>query len=228
MYDPLKEYALDVLKERNLIKDPWDAVALFEKSIAEYVGSKYAVATDNCTDALFLCLKYLQCDKAQSVIKIPKKTYAAIPMLIHNAGCKYQFEDAKWTGQYQLKPYPIYDSALRLTREMYIKNSYQCLSFHRKKILKLTKGGAILTDDKKAMRWLKAMRSKGRHPHDKIFYSEEEFDVMGWNMYMPPEEAAKAYLILEKLPNTNEDAGGDHSYTDLTNHKVFTDNETRD
>ena len=41
------------------INDPWDIVDAFEKMVAEYAGSKYAVAVDNCTNAIFLCLKYL-------------------------------------------------------------------------------------------------------------------------------------------------------------------------
>ena len=44
------------MKEHNL-SDPWDVVDLFEKKMAEYAGSKYGVAVDNCTNALFLCLK---------------------------------------------------------------------------------------------------------------------------------------------------------------------------
>ena len=42
------------------LSDPWDVVDLFEKTLAEYAGSKYAIAIDNCTDAMFLCLKYFQ------------------------------------------------------------------------------------------------------------------------------------------------------------------------
>ena len=43
------------MSEYNL-SDPWDVVDLFERKLAEYAGSKYAVVVDNCTDALFLCL----------------------------------------------------------------------------------------------------------------------------------------------------------------------------
>ena len=224
-YDPFKEYAIDQLISEGLIKDAWDAVDLFERTIAEYTGSKYAVAIDNCTDALFLCLKYLKCDKKQDIISIPKKTYASIPMVIHNAGCRYKFEDVPWSGLYQLKPYPIYDSALRLSKGCYIQDSFQCISFHRKKILKLTKGGVILTNDPEAVEWFKAMRCKGRHPHKKYFYTEEKFDLMGWNMYLHPEDAAKAYLILKQLPEHNEDGGRHETYTDLTEHEVFRKHE---
>ena len=36
------------------VKDAWGVVDLFEKRIAEYSRSKYAVSVDNCTYALFL------------------------------------------------------------------------------------------------------------------------------------------------------------------------------
>ena len=65
------------INEYNL-SDPWDVVDLFEKKLAEYAGSKYAVAVDNCTDALFLCLKYL---KANGEITLPKRTYESVPCM---------------------------------------------------------------------------------------------------------------------------------------------------
>ena len=51
-------------------KDPWDLVKLFEKKIANYSGSKYAVSTDCCTNAIFLCLKYS--NKKSSFLTIPE------------------------------------------------------------------------------------------------------------------------------------------------------------
>ena len=218
-YDPKKEYALEELKNRGYdIKEPWSAVDLFEKKIAEYAGSKYAVAIDNCTNAIFLCLKYLN---AVGTIKIPCCTYASIPMTIYNAGCQYEFEDVNWSGLYQLKPYPVYDNAQRLTKDMYIKGSFQCLSFHRRKILKLTKGGMILTDDKEAAEWFKVARSKGRHPHLGTFYKNENFTMMGWNMYMSPEHAAQGILIFDELPTHNKDNGSSETYHDLRRHLAF-------
>ena len=38
--------------------NPYRIVEMFEEEIAEYAGSKFAVAVDNCTDALFLCCVY--------------------------------------------------------------------------------------------------------------------------------------------------------------------------
>ena len=79
----------------------------------------------------------------------------------------------------------------------------------------------ILTDNEDAANWFKVVRAKGRHPHEKRFYKDETFEVMGWNMYMHPEDAAKGYLIFKELPDYNDDAGGSHSYIDLTEQEVF-------
>ena len=92
---------------------------------------------------------------------------------------------------------------------------------------KLTKGGAILTDDPRAAEWFKVARSKGRHPHNKTYYKDEKFDIMGWNMYLHPEDAAKAYLILQQLPRNNEDGGGSKFYGNLTKHKIFVEKQNR-
>ena len=223
-YDPKREYALEILKERGLIEDAWDAVELFEDAIASYTGAPYAVAVDNCTDALFLCLK--RCKVPGNTVVIPKRTYCSVPMTITNAGFGYKFSDIEWSGAYQLAPTTIYDSALRLTKDMYERGTFQCLSFHRKKILKLTKGGMILTDDLESAEWFKEVRSKGRHPHNKVFYTDEVFNSMGWNMYMHPEDAAKGFLIFEELPKCNEDAGGHQTYYDLSQRELFIRHET--
>jgi dTDP-4-amino-4,6-dideoxygalactose transaminase len=221
-YNPLIEYALEeIVKRGYTINTPWDAVNIFEKKIAEYAGSKFAIAVDNCSDAIFLCLKYL---KAQGEITIPARTYISIPSMILNSGCNVLFEDFEWSGAYQLKPYPIYDSALRFTKDMYIKDSYQCLSFHRKKIFKLIKGGMILTDDEKAANWFKKARAKGRHPHLNILYENEQIDMLGWNMYMPPEHAAQGILIFDNMEKINMDSGGSKSYVDLRQHPIFRGN----
>jgi dTDP-4-amino-4,6-dideoxygalactose transaminase len=217
-YDPLREYALEELQKKGYkINTPWDAVDIFEKKIAEFAGSKFAVAVDNCTDALFLCLKYLN---ANGTIKIPCNTYVSLPMLIKHAGCDFELNEIEWSGLYQLSPYPIYDSAQRFTKNMYIKDSYQCLSFHRKKILKLTKGGMILTDDKDAVEWLKLAEYEGRDrrvPHDQM----PEPTICGWNMYMPPEIAAQGILAFDIMQKENKDNGSNKTYHDIRKHNIF-------
>ena len=211
-----------LLKEKGFdIKDPWDIVEAFETLVASYAGSKYAVAVDSCTNAMFLCLKYL---KAKEKIKIPKKTYLSVPQLILHAGCKPDFIDLEWEGIYRLDPYPIIDSATRFTKNMYIKDTYQCLSFHIRKNLPIAKGGMILTNDKDAVEWFKLAEYEGRDR--RIMHDEmPEPTVCGWNMYMPPEQAARGIEIFLNLPDTIKDCGGSHKYKDLSNYKIFNNNK---
>ena len=203
------------MKEYNL-SDPWDVVDLFERKLAEYAGSKYAVAVDNCTDALFLCLKYFG---AEDEITIPKRTYVSVPCTIIHAGYQVKFEDLEWSGAYQLKPHPIYDNATRMTRGMYIKDTYCCVSFHRRKHIPIGKGGMILLDDKCAYEWLKIARYEGRHMD--VMYKDDSFDIIGWNMYMPPEQAAEGLDLFNKINEHNEDLESSGTHKDLSQFPIY-------
>ena len=216
MYESLENITESLRAQGHKINDPWDVVGAFEKMVADYAGSKFAVSTDSCTNAVFLCLKFL---KASGTITVPAKTYVSIPQIILHAGCDLAFADIEWSGTHQLKPYPIIDSATRFTKDMYIPGTYQCLSFHIKKILNIGKGGMILTDDPEAARWFKVARYEGRHIE--IPYDQDEIELVGWNMYMPPEQAARGIKIFENLPQENADCGGSWSYHDVSNFNIF-------
>jgi dTDP-4-amino-4,6-dideoxygalactose transaminase len=220
MLDP-NDYEAWLLKhtmDHYELKDPWDIVETFENIIASYAGSAYAVSVDNCTDAMFLCLKYL---KADGVIEIPKRTYVSVPCTIINAGCKVKFEDINWSGSYQLSPYPVYDSATRMKRGMYVPDSYYCLSFHRRKHIPIGKGGMILTNDKKAYDWFKIARYEGRHMN--LLYKDDYFEEIGWNMYMTPEQAAKGIFLFNKhVKDDNEDLESSGIHKDLSLYPIFT------
>lgn len=192
--------------------NPYKIVKMFEEEIAEYTGAPYAVSVDSCTNALFLCCKYLNVTQ----VTIPKKTYISVPQSIIHSGGQVSFEDVNWTGIYQLKPYPIYDSAKRLTSDMYLKGTFMCLSFHVKKHLKIGKGGMILTDNLGAVNWFKKVRYEGRN---EINYHEDNIELLGWNMYMTPVEAAIGLTLLQNFPKFNEDLP--ENYKDLTTNKLF-------
>ena len=195
---------------------PFDAVRNFETSLAEYSGSKYAVAVDSCTSALLLACSYFKVAE----VTIPSRTYPSVPCSIIHAGGKVKFEELNWSGVYQLKPYPIYDGAKRFRRNMYIPGSLHCLSFHIKKLLPIGRGGAILTDDKKAYDWLKVASFDGRHPG--VPLAEDTFDILGWNVYMAPEQAARGHLLLSMMKDYNDDQIEDPPYPDLSVFKVYT------
>ena len=152
-------------------------------------------------------------------IEIPAKTYISVPFTIINAGCTPKFVEKEWSGSYRLEPTNIVDAATKFSKGMYEPGTFQCISFHLKKILKLGKGGMILTDDKEAYDWLQAASKIGRHV-DRL-YKDDYFDIVGWNMFMPPEQAARAILLFEELPDVNPDSGGSSTYHDLRKHKIF-------
>jgi dTDP-4-amino-4,6-dideoxygalactose transaminase len=212
---------IDQLKEAGYeINDARDAVTLFENKIAEYAGSKYAVAVDSCTDALFLSLKYLN---ATEQITFPSRTYVSAPMAAVLAGCDIKFVDYEWSGVYYLDPYPVIDGAVRFTKNMYEKGTLQCLSFQIKKRLPIGKGGMILTDDPEANRWLRVAAFEGRHLEDP--YDKDEFELIGWNMYMTPEDAARGILLFDQLTEEHPDSCTHLDYHDLTTKKIFKNGE---
>ena len=200
--------------------NPYLIVKNFEDEIANFTGSKFAISVDSCTNALFLISKYLN---VQEVI-IPSKTYLSVPQSIIHAGGTVIFdkreETNNWEGLYQLKPYPIYDSAKRLRKNMYIKDSFMALSFHIKKVLGISKGGMILTDDKLAMEWFKKARYEGRSEKN---YKEDDIEFLGWNMYMTPQQAAHGLALLQNYEQQTPDQEEPNGYRDLTEFTVFKD-----
>lgn len=196
----------------------YEIVAQFEQQICNYTKAPYAVAVDSCTNAIFLCCKYLNV----KTVTIPCKTYLSVPQSIIHAGGNVTFDKSEgtnlWKGLYQLKPYLIFDSSKRLSHGMYIPTTYMCLSFHFKKHLKIGKGGMILTDNKDAVEWLKKARYEGRS--EKPFKSDN-IEMLGWNMYMTPQQAALGLSLLEVLPKFNEDIYEENEYIDLTEYSVF-------
>jgi dTDP-4-amino-4,6-dideoxygalactose transaminase len=197
-----------------MLHNPYKIVKMFEEEMAHYAGSKYAVSTDNCTDALLLCCEYHNVKE----VTIPKRTYLSVPQSIIHAGGKVKFEDIRWKGVYQLKPYPIYDAAKRLTSGMYIPGSDMCLSFHIKKHLKIGKGGMILTDSKEAYEWYKKARYEGR---GEVRYHDDNIEINGWNAYMTPEQAARGLMLMQNYPEHVEDLPEDPPYRDLTEFELF-------
>ena len=198
--------------------NPYKIVQMFEEEVSLYTGAPFAISVDSCTNALFLCCKYLNVDE----VTIPSKTYLSVPMSIINAGGNIVFDKTPktnhWVGIYQLKPYPIYDSAKRFTSNMYIEGSLMCLSFHIKKNLGIGKGGMILTDNPNAAEWFKKARYEGRN---EVYYKEDNINSIGWNMYMTPQEAAQGLALMQNYPEHKTDLDEINGYRDLTEFDIF-------
>jgi len=186
--------------------NPYQSVIDFENVLAEYCGSKYAVAVESCTSALFLSLMAtkefgLYPDKMN--VSIPSRTYPGVACSIIHAGFKVQFVDTEWNGEYELFPFKIWDSALRFKRGMY-HGGLQCISFHIKKLLPIGRGGAILLDNEEWAKWFRKARFDGRNP---VPLQEDHFDMLGWNCYMTPDQAARGLQLFQ--------AKGDKEFEDL-------------
>jgi dTDP-4-amino-4,6-dideoxygalactose transaminase len=195
--------------------NPDEIIAMFEEKVATFAGSKYAVAVDSCSHGIFLSLKYF---KKTRTVTIPSHTYISVPMQIIHAGCNVQFEDVDWSGVYQLKPYPIFDGAVRWKKDMY-SGGLHVLSFQMKKRIPIGKGGMILTDDEDTAKWLKAASHDGRTPG--VCYNKDTFTTLGWHYNMTPEDAARGIVLMDKTQDITDDFADRSSYTDLSKLDIF-------
>jgi dTDP-4-amino-4,6-dideoxygalactose transaminase len=197
----------------------------FEKSLSDYTGAPYVITVDNQSNALFLSLMYENVKGEE--ITIPSRTYPSVPCEIIHSGAKVNFRKTKGKtlkGAYQLEPTKVWDSALRFTSNMYIPGTHMCVSFTGPyKHFKLSKGGAILTDDHDAYLWFKRARYSGRR---ECSYHDDHFDMLGWNFYMMPELAARGLLLMSQFydritgkPIENEDL--ELPYPDLSKFEIY-------
>ena len=201
----------------------------FEKSLSDYTGAPYVVTVDNQSNALFLSLMYEKNIKksiSENTISIPSRTYPSVPCEIIHAGLKVNFlpvEGKTLKGEYNLIGSNVWDSALRFTADMYILNTNMCISFTGPyKHFKLSKGGAILTDNHEAYLWFKRARYSGRR---ECSYHDDHFDMLGWNFYMMPELATRGMLLMGQFYNMdgtkkhNEDL--ELPYPDLSKFEIY-------
>lgn len=208
---------------------PYDIVTRFEQEIANYAGSPYAVAVDTCTAALQLCLEYFlqQCPPGETppAIQVPAFTFCGVPAVVAMTGCRIRFDTTPWQGAYRLHPTPIIDSACQFRSGMYEPGTLRCLSFQYRKHLPIGRGGMILTDDIQADRWLRTRRSLGR---DFVDLSAAAAVItlpvmLGWQMSMEPERAARGLSLLQMWPRHCPVATSDrlNTYQDLRNAPAF-------
>lgn len=195
--------------------NPKEVVDIFEKKVADFCGSKFAVAVDCCSNAIFLILKYIN---SPQKIKIPYYTYTSVPMQILHAGYEFEFVEKEWSGVYKLDPLNVWDFAGRWTKGMY-KGGYAALSFQIKKRLPIGRGGMILCDDYEAYTWFKKACYDGRDLEKN--YMEDDIEMLGWHMYMTPEDAARGIILMDNISEINDDSHSHMSYKDLRLNKVF-------
>ena len=194
-------------------------VAAFEGAVARHVGAEHAVALDNCTNALEMCLRYLKVgDRPDVKVRLPRHTFLSVPMAVMHAGARPEFVNHEWVGQYRLDPYMVWDSAAQLEPGSY-QGGLMCLSFQFKKPVPIGKGGMVCTGSSQVADWLRRARYLGRR-QSPFPYPLERVTELGWNRTMTPEQAARGLTLLELAPPTK--VGSWKDYPDVSVCPVWT------
>tara|TARA_A100001015_G_C15032046_1_gene733870 strand:- start:2462 stop:3061 length:600 start_codon:yes stop_codon:yes gene_type:complete len=192
----------------------FNTVEIFEKEIASFFGSPYAVAVDSCTHGIEICLRHLKSNK----ILVPKRTYISIPFLANKIGIDLDWTNEKWKDYYFLTE-EIADAAVLWKRNSYIKDKFMCISFQYQKHLSLGRGGAILCPEIKSYKELKKLSYDGRVPN--IPWRDQNIKTMGYHYYMTPETAQ---LGLDKIEDAKIKQPRDWKYEDwpdISKHEIF-------
>ena len=200
------------------MKSDFVAVEKFERTIADFFGAPYGVATDCCTNALELSLRisndYTETKSISNVtpkirtnsfsqdIKVPVHTYLSVPYMLKKNGWNFQFTDEKWEDYYHLTK-RVVDAAVYWKRDGYKPGTLMCISFFRKKHLSTDRGGIILLDNKDEYEQLIKLTYDGRDRTDEPYY-HQKLD-MGYHYYMTPDRAELGLknfeIVKDKLPD---------------------------
>lgn len=187
----------------------------FENKIAEFYGSPFAVATDCCTHAIELCLRYLD----HNNIIIPSHTYISVPFTFEKLNLNWNFQYSEWENFYYLGNTNIIDAAVYWERNGYIKNTFMCLSFQFKKHLSLGRGGAILLENKTDYDILKKMSYDGRDLSKP--WANQDITSIGYHYYMTPETAQIGIKKLKEVENIKSKKWTYMDYPDLRKMPIF-------
>lgn len=178
----------------RIVKKGWFSMGpetkQFEEDFARYVGSKYAIAVNSCTSALFLSLKALGIGSGDEVI-VPSFTFSATASVVDHCGAKPVFVDVRKDDfNMDQKSFenaitkktkaviPVHYAGNRVTIKSDLpviedsahlipkagdnEDSYtRCYSFYTTKNMTTIDGGMITTNDPKVNGWLRKARLHG-------------------------------------------------------------------
>jgi len=157
----INNHIIDTSEFSNMLHDK--IVIEYEKKIADYVGAKYACATNSATNAIFLIMKMEEYMKARTV-KIPSIMPSVVANAIITSGNKIEFnDDVEWVGNsyvlHKFRTYKVVDSAQKLEPNQFTKeckpNDLMIFSHYPTKPLGGADGGVIVTDDYRKYKWMK-------------------------------------------------------------------------
>ena len=99
-FDPGKGFQLiqdEIMGEIDRVLSAGDLILRqdvedFEKSVADYLGVKYCVAVNSCTDALYIALRAIGIKEGDEVL-VPSRTFVATPQVIVQIGATPVYYD---------------------------------------------------------------------------------------------------------------------------------------
>ncbi len=169
-----------------------EQIKQFEDKLSTFTGAPYVIATDCCTHALEICLRYSKPEKITSTAF----TYLSVPMLFHKLNITYELTGEEWIGEYKLHGTNIWDSAWQLSPDMYRQGQVQCLSFGNGKPLDAKRGGCILLDNEEQYLTMKRMSMDGRDPN--ISWKEQDTFILGYHYNMSIEHSIHCSKLLDE------------------------------
>lgn len=211
------------------------AVAVDSCTSALFLSFKYqydkAIAAEHEKGGMHEVMPAIQ------VLTMPKHTHISVPLAAIHAGWPLQWadHDVNACGHYRIGHLPVFDSALRLGRHMFkdlwrreaalaefveIPEDaiiYMCQSFQYRKHIPIGRGGMILHNDPEADKWFRKARFFGRE--EVPMMADPGPTMLGWKLYMLPEEAARGLCFMQNIPDNPPDLK--ILYPDLSKYKVF-------
>lgn len=193
----------------------------FERTIADYVGSKYALATSSGTAAIFLALKAVGVNEGE-LVSVPDLTMigtanavklaGGIPFLVDGEppeGLKKVIVHLNGRPSRIPRYGPVVEDAAQCLgskpkgTHLGSKGTIGCFSFATTKIITCGGGGMVVTDNRNLYLRMKALKDQGRSdrrddgsiPKPDEFYPHE-----GYNFRLDEMRAALGLSQFKKLP----------------------------
>jgi len=163
-----------------------EIIVTFEKMLAEYCGSKYAVSVDCGTHAIELALRLVK----PPIVFIPRNEYRSVINVVRRLDLEMEWTESRELPFELTRNPSVFDACGILPRfESFVnENSIVCLSFTgARKPINMPKGGAILCNNIAARDWFLAMRWHGTETEPGLYY------------WLSPEDAAHGIRVLTDL-----------------------------
>ena len=214
---------IDTSKFSNLLHD--EVVNEFEKTIAEYVGAKYACSINSATNAIFLSLL-----NKNVIVDLRSMIPPVVANAIITSGNKINFiDDVDWVGDsyvlHRFNDYKIVDSAQKLEKNQFEKEcnpeDLMLFSFYPTKPLGGSDGGMIVTDDYEKYRWFKSAVLNGTSFANNNW--ERKISFPGYKMYM---NSIQAQICLNNFKTFEEKMLSLSNLVDIYNRELGYENSS--